>query len=65
MSKAAGMKSRPPSPGSFPGAINAGGHKTWTMAVNRSSIRTFEPLQRESARKEVDHFFETLSTSVD
>jgi hypothetical protein len=45
--------------------INADGHKTWKMTVNWSSIRTFAPLQRESAQKEVDHFFETLSTSVD
>ncbi|MET3174714.1 UNVERIFIED_ORG: hypothetical protein ABIB52_002565 [Arthrobacter sp. UYCu721] len=45
--------------------INADGHKTWTMTVNWSSIRTFAPLQRESAQKAVDHFFETFSTSVD
>lgn len=46
--------------------INADGHKTWTMTVNWSSIRTWAPVQRESAQKEVDHFFfETLSTWVD
>lgn len=45
--------------------INADGHETWKMAVNWSSIRTFAPLWRESAQKEVDQFFETLSTSVD
>lgn len=45
--------------------INADGYETWTMTVNWSSIRTFAPLLRESSRKEVDHFFETLSASVD
>ncbi|MGO4246158.1 hypothetical protein AB4Y87_03010 [Paenarthrobacter sp. RAF54_2] len=45
--------------------INADGHKTWKMTVNWSSIRTLAPLQRGSAQKEVDYFFETLSTSVD
>jgi hypothetical protein len=46
-------------------AINADGHKTRKMTVNWSNIRTVAPFQRESAQKEVDHFFETLSTSVD
>lgn len=45
--------------------INADGHETWQMMVNWSSIRTLAPLLRESARKEVDYFFETLSTSAD
>jgi hypothetical protein len=45
--------------------INADGHKTWTMTVDWSSIRTWAPVQRESAQKEVDHFFGALSTSVD
>jgi hypothetical protein len=46
--------------------INGDGHKTWTMTVDWSSIRTWAPVQRESAQKEVDHFFfETLSTWVD
>lgn len=46
--------------------INADGHKTWTMTVDWSSIRTWAPVQRESAQKKVDHFFfETLSTWVD
>ena len=40
-------------------------HETWKMTVDWSSIRTFGPIQREIAQKEVDHFFETLSTSVD
>ncbi|MHC6223156.1 hypothetical protein [Arthrobacter sp. MMS24-S77] len=35
------------------------------LTVNWSSTRTFAPLQGESAQKEVDYFFETLSTSVD
>lgn len=45
--------------------INADGHKTWKMTVDWSSIRTLAPLLRESSQKEVDHFFETLSSSVD
>ncbi|WP_332602522.1 hypothetical protein [Arthrobacter sp. S2(2024)] len=43
---------------------NADGTKTWKMTVNWSSIRTFAPLWRESSQKDVDHFFETLSSSV-
>ena len=44
--------------------INSDGTKTWKMTVNWSSIRTFAPFLRESSQKEVDHFFETLSSSV-
>ncbi|MGO4383407.1 hypothetical protein [Specibacter sp. RAF43] len=44
--------------------INADGQKTRKMTVDWSSIRTFAPLLRESSQKEVDHFFETLSSSV-
>lgn len=42
--------------------INEYGHETWKMTVDWSSIRTFAPLFRESSQKEVDHFFETLSS---
>lgn len=45
--------------------INADGHKTFEMTVDWSSIRTFAPLLRESAKKEADHFFKTLATTVD
>lgn len=45
--------------------INADGHETWKMTVKWSSIRTFAPLQRESAKKDVDYFFKTLATPGD
>lgn len=58
------LQAGPKKPKQVP-TINADGHKIWKMTVKWSSIRTFAPLQRESAQKEVDHLFETLSTSVD
>lgn len=45
--------------------INADGHESWKMTVKWSSIRTFAPLLRESAKKEADHLFNMLATSVD
>ena len=45
--------------------INVDGQETWEMTVNWSSIRAIAPMQREGVRREVDHFFETLSISVD
>lgn len=44
--------------------IDEHGHEIWKMTVDWSSIRTFAPLLRESSQKEVDHFFEALSSSV-
>lgn len=45
--------------------INTVGYKIWKATVGWSSIRTFAPLLRESNQKEIDHFFERLSSSVD
>lgn len=45
--------------------INANGFESLKMTVNWSSIRTFAPSMRESSQREVDHFFETLSSSVE